>query len=806
MAGTSSSTPEPKIVLNRGLDALKRGHYQGAIADLQAVMAAVPPENGLSAKAGMALVVAYAKVGNQAQAVVLCQALCRNPNPKVQTWASSTYASLTKQTAPPVATPPQQAPEDPTGFIPLDAPAADSDAGNSDAGDSDAATPFNTESDPTGFVPLSLPVNRSGQPGSRRSPVESRPSGVPAAVAASPDDRLSSAAMVSDAARVPGEAPPNYIPEWRQAGRLGQPRSLGKVNAWRLWLLQAATAVALFWVVQQLLFQPSELFWRLAMRVPLLNLNHDFNQPPVLSLLIGFGILAVGSRWILDGWLTWRYGLRPMALSQLAAVSSEAGRSLVRLCGQRRVPVPELGLLPVAEPMMFSYGAVPWVTRIVVSQGLLDRLAEDELATLYANEVGHIATGTVPLLSLVMVVAQIPYALYEGAAVWSVGKTVVTSRIGAVVGTTVGYGAYRLIRWVALWLVRSRAYFGDRAAAELTGNPNGYTRALLKMAIGMAETTQHQGQTSYLLEGLDLLLPVSPRSATSLGSLYPHMPLEPLLEWDRLSPYRQWLSLNQSHPPLGDRLYVLDLYARHWQLASELDFGPDVARMNRQRKAVLTRRQWQSLLMQAAPFWGVGAGWLVAQGLSMLGFMAFRVRLPALEWMAGDRTLFQALPLIGFSLGTFLRINPFFPDIPSPLDTVQALQADWFSNPDSLPISRRPLRLAGTLVGRANVANYLSQDLWLQTQQGMVRLHGLSAWGPLGNLWPAGTRPTDLLGQAVVVTGWWRRGATAWIDVETVRSSLGRTSTSQHPIWSTALAVIAAIVGVYTIYQGAIFR
>jgi hypothetical protein len=56
--------------------------------------------------------------------------------------------------------------------------------------------------------------------------------------------------------------------------------------------------------------------------------------------------------------------------------------------------------------------------------------------------------------------------------------------------------------------------------------------------------------------------------------------------------------------------------------------------------------------------------------------------------------------------------------------------------------------------------------------------------------------------RSVIVTGWFRRGATPWIDVETLQAGGGMTSTSGHPIWSAILAGAAALWAAYLISRG----
>ncbi|MBO3464088.1 Zn-dependent protease with chaperone function, partial [Aetokthonos hydrillicola CCALA 1050] len=58
------------------------------------------------------------------------------------------------------------------------------------------------------------------------------------------------------------------------------------------------------------------------------------------------------------------------------------------------------------------------------------------------------------------------------------------------------------------------------------------------------------------------------------------------------------------------------------------------------------------------------------------------------------------------------------------------------------------------------------------------------------------------IGRQITVTGWLRRGATPWIDIQTLHTQNGQTIHSPHPIWSTILAVAAVAWGAYILLRG----
>jgi hypothetical protein len=170
-------------------------------------------------------------------------------------------------------------------------------------------------------------------------------------------------------------------------------------------------------------------------------------------------------------------------------------------------------------------------------------------------------------------------------------------------------------------------------------------------------------------------------------------------------------------------------------------------------------------------------------------------------WVYRTEPFFNACILIVFSLSIFLWINRYFPDIkPSTVQTEPNL-GDLLENPTALPGDSHSIQLSGKLLGRGSLLNGLGQDLILQTATGLVKLHYSSYFGPFGNLLHQSPRPSDLIDEQVTVTGWFRRGTTPWIDVETLRPQGGKVIPANYPIWITLLAVIAAFWGAYQIWQ-----
>ncbi|HEY9295669.1 MAG TPA: hypothetical protein VIQ31_04730, partial [Phormidium sp.] len=270
--------------------------------------------------------------------------------------------------------------------------------------------------------------------------------------------------------------------------------------------------------------------------------------------------------------------------------------------------------------------------------------------------------------------------------------------------------------------------------------------------------------------------------------------LEAILAWDYLNPYRRWVTINNSHLLLGERLRILAHYAQYWKLETELNFPAEPA-----PKTKLTK-----LLLQGLPYFGILLGLALGGTLWLIGGISnfLKLKQVLLDWMWGDWSLIYGCLLIGISLGILFRLNAFFPDRKTPSQQKDSSLSQLLANPATLPIDTQQVTWEGKLLGRYGVSNWLCQDLILQTAAGLIKLHHFSWFGPLGNVFPHSSRPSEMVSRNVTVTGWFHRGATPWLDVRTLRTQSGATVPSSHPTWSFILALGTALWGAYIIFQG----
>jgi len=603
----------------------------------------------------------------------------------------------------------------------------------------------------------------------------------------------------------------SLTPQWRQAGRAKRWQALSVVNFIPFWLLQFGTAIALFWLLRELIKFAMAFTNDLLVKLPYLEPFQPFYRDPTQSILLTLGILIILAPWLLDALLRLFYRLQPLPINTLSTYSPEASRVLNRYCQQRNWSLPKLNILPISAPLALTYGNLPRTARIVVTQGLLEQLADDEIATIYAAQLGHITHWDFVVMSLFILVTQIPYTIYQQVSLWGNRITNEFLRVIAAVFANCAYGLWCLLSGPALWLSQLRIYYSDRLAAEVTGNPNGLTRALLKIAQGINKDIQQQGHTSWLLESWNLLTSISYDQAIALGSLHSYSQFESVLAWEYLNPARYWLNINHTHLLMGDRLHRLTHIAHHWRLEPELN----LARRETGDRILNSSSPPASpaspappappaLLFQSAPLFGILFGFVLGGLIWLVGGIGSWLGIAQLAWMYGDWSLIQGCLPIGFSIGTFIQINSLFPDIKPATVTINPDLPNLLAS-TALPIDSQPVRVQGKLLGRHGISNWLGQDLILHSPTGLVKLHHISWLWPVGDLvLRQSPSPTDLLDRHLIATGWFRRGATPWIDVDILQTQSGKISRSGHPGWSTLLATTAAAWGAYIILSGGI--
>jgi Zn-dependent protease with chaperone function len=516
--------------------------------------------------------------------------------------------------------------------------------------------------------------------------------------------------------------------------------------------------------------------------------SHD----PVMGLAIALTITVVFnvaafflSPFLMDVTQSWLYNTRWVTLAEVEHQSPEAAKVIQRVCQQKKLKTPRLGIIDDQNPTAFTYGSLPNSARLVVSQGLFTYLENDEIATVYAHELGHIVHWDFAVMTLASTLVQITYLIYTFARRLGRGGN---DKLKDAAGTAalVAYVFYLVGTYLLLYLSRTREYFADHFAAETTGNPNGLSRALVKIAYGILEESKQAAEPSRLIEGTRALGIYDPKAAASTGTAY-HIATKPyqlgrVFLWDLFNPWGWWMELNSTHPLTGKRVRALSTYAEQLGLPTEFDMGRVAGEGRKLSKKKLYGNFAIDLLLYAAMPIGLLVG--LAIGIAVKDIVAIAP---------------FAFAILGFGLGTLIRTVVMFPNFKqAPESDVLKLMSDPYAS----PLRGKPVKLEGELIGRGDAGYQFGSDLKLQDRTGMIYLHYASRFGPLGNFLFGMNRVKNLLGAKVGVTGWFRRGVGPWVDLTQFITENGTVVNSFHRLWSFILGGVALLFGLFLLVVG----
>ncbi len=209
------------------------------------------------------------------------------------------------------------------------------------------------------------------------------------------------------------------------------------------------------------------------------------------GVVIAFGLAVVmnlGSYWFSDTMVVKMTGAQPVAPGSAPRLEA----MIERLSQRAGLPTPALYIVPDPQPNAFATGRNPERAVVAVNQGLLDMLDEREIEAVVAHELGHVKHRDTLTMAIVATLAGAIMTL-ASLARWGMilGGGSRDNDNGGALGMLVAM----LVAPLAAVLIqtgisRAREFEADRAAAELTGSPDGLINALRKLERGVEMVPQ----------------------------------------------------------------------------------------------------------------------------------------------------------------------------------------------------------------------------------------------------------------------------------------------------------------------------
>ena len=231
------------------------------------------------------------------------------------------------------------------------------------------------------------------------------------------------------------------------------------------------------------------------------------------------------------------------------------------LAEQAKVPMPRIAISPSREPNAFVFGRTRKSATLVVHQGLLSTVNDEELRAVLAHEIGHLKHNDVVVMTFASFIPMLAYYL----AITFLFGGFSNNRNSGAYAALIGFFAfvvYFLSELLLYALSRAREAYADAYSAQATNKPEHLASALAKITYSLASTKHSNSgaiRSFYIADNLaagkDAKL--LDRYMAEIKKAFPELDVRRLKEGEAASPLSFFASLFLTHPPTYKRILLL---------------------------------------------------------------------------------------------------------------------------------------------------------------------------------------------------------------------------------------------------------
>ncbi|MFX0007430.1 MAG: zinc metalloprotease HtpX [Candidatus Hermodarchaeota archaeon] len=525
----------------------------------------------------------------------------------------------------------------------------------------------------------------------------------------------------------------------------------------------------------------------------------------MIAFTIGMVLLQYGISPLIINWL---YRIDWIPYEEFALQYPHLAESLDKVVAYNGIRMPRLGIIHDLNPNAFTFGYSKNSARIVITDGILHYLNKKEQNAVFAHELGHVVHSDFILMTVVfaiplllLTVARWAYyaSIFSGRRRSGDSDNASTIAIVLIAVAVLSYISYYLSYLISLIVSRIREYYADEHSAEVLENPNALATGLVKIAYGlMVDTNVLERKKSRVraLRGLGIF---DPSTAKTLGIIsvgttqtLSMEAIQKAAAWDLYNPWAKYFQMFSTHPLPAKRIMRLNMLCEIYGIKPEIDFS-DAKRLKEEQagKTLWDQFLWD-LLMKSLPtlvfivLLGITIVWLFEFfGFYTIAFMAPVFNNMWLVWAIG-------FYVIGFMaiLKTLYMYRGGFED-----KTV----LDLVTNVKVSPIRTVPAFLEGKIVGKGIPGYYFSEDMIFQDNTGIMYVDYRFGIG-LADLIFSLRTVNRLIDQRVRIKGWYRRGPSPYIQVDTIWTESGRRIRNYARAFRYVWVVLEFILGIACFY------
>ncbi len=426
-----------------------------------------------------------------------------------------------------------------------------------------------------------------------------------------------------------------------------------------------------------------------------------------------------------------------------------------RVCAERKIPMPRFGVIHDGNPTAFTFGHTPGDARLVVTSGLLELLDGEEYKAVVAHELGHIAHWDFVVMTIAAAIPLVLYIIFRFTL--ASGRSRNKSGGYLLLVAIVSFVAYLVSQFIALLLSRVREYYADEFSAEVTGNPNGLSSALVKVAYGLATASKGEKKDDVRMAAGRAFGIFDPKTAQSLalagagsGSVSIES-MESAMKWDLWNPWAKLFELSSTHPLPAKRIRALERQSEARGQLPRLSFRAE----------------------QPESYWDEFAVDVVVNYLPLIGFLLGLLVVAASPLQSQVSLGSVGIVLLMTCAAWWIKRRFSYRHVFDATRTVTSLVSEVKVS----AVRSIPCTLEGQIIGRGVPGLFYSEDLVLQDDTGYIVVDYRQPLRILEFLF-GWIKADKLIGQRGKAVGWYRRAPRPYFEMRKLFMEDGETITS----------------------------
>ena len=413
-------------------------------------------------------------------------------------------------------------------------------------------------------------------------------------------------------------------------------------------------------------------------------------------------------------------------------------------CANHNMKFPKIGVIYDGSPNAFTYGRTKNDARVVITQGILNLLDEEEVKSVVAHELGHANHYDMLFMTVAQIVPLVLYYVYRAMFRASERRSSKKNDSGytALIGA-IAYVLYIISQYIILWLSRTREYYADSFSIEETRNPSGLANALVKIGFGLAvgdrEKESDVARTSNTLGINDAKISKGMAiSAYNDGGLSKESIVN-AMKWEKWNVWAKWHEINSTHPLISKRLLAISARCEEFGQAPYIEF-------NEKKPESYVDDFLIELLILLAP--------------SVIFIISCIFVVLNILFATNNAHIVAGIGGILFAISLFIKLNRTHKN----KDYTERKVADLLGEVKVSNVTSIPVILEGRIIGRGNPGCIFNEDFVIQDDTGIIFLDYNQPIHIINKIFALFKSP-EYFDKTIKVKGWYRRSTVPYMEI-----------------------------------------